>query len=167
MEIALVAASSNIGEALDENDPMLEFNILNSIKSDVKIVAIGKEYVFEGVSLIQFYFELQESILDALVRGINSSIRENFEDFILIVPTDSGCDLEEIRPPYPVEALHHLARERFDISCIRSVVSDIEGMIRDECRLYREEIFAIFDRTQSPTLFKLLKIIDKSRIVRS
>lgn len=151
---------------LVENSLRIDFTASQFVKSDLTIKAFDRKFDRSRISLIEFYLGVKDSLSESFFRMVPSPIRENFEDILLLTPNHAGCIVTEARPPYPT-SIDDISHEQITLNDVREAIEDIENEIRYVCSDDRRFLFDLFDKTQSRVLFDILRVLDRSCIVRS
>lgn len=166
MECSIRNVKSELASVLVGADCLMDQAVLSSIKADLAIVYADKSVEQSGVELLRFYLCVKDALCEAVVRGVPSSIVEQFEDILIVQPSADGCFISEPRPPYPIDS-SAVAREHLSVAQVQSWVGGLEAEVGKSVGGERDALMRIFDTTQSRVLFEILKAVDGTTDLRS
>jgi len=157
---------SNIREVVPGNRRSIEADVMSSVKGDLSICYGGSNVVRSSVEVLRVYFDLKDALFQVIIRGMPSFIRVRYEEVLALFPDNEGCVLSQPPPPYPVDS-RDLARETLDLVDIKSIMRGFEINIREAIKDDREKLMILFELSQSPVLFDILRVIDARADIRS
>ncbi len=166
MKIVVGGIQSEISSLFNKEEGQNEYNILSSVKANVAISYGVRVLDLHDVSVLRFYLDIKDSFSEVIVRGVRSSIMEQFEGICDLWPNDGGYMISDPQPPYPID-ISNQVREFVSLEMARSIIAYLEIIIRSLCSPHRPEILSVFDRTNSPALFDILRAIDGASAVPS